>query len=203
MEKIVQEIERINNYERRWKIQTNLTKFKVIHLDRRRYPNIRLGNRIINSRTNGSMLGLELTCSGYHAHVKKIKESCERDMRKLWSLRSLGEDNKRKIFKAIIGSKLHYPPIPFHCVNKSLLTRLQRIQNWGARYITGISRMERKTNSYINVRAQLRPLNITSYERALKTWNGIRKNLRQEWEGVLTYRAPSKKSWPLSIPTVM
>ena len=63
--------------------------------------------------------------------------------------------------------------------------------------------MERKTSKYINERARLRRVNVILYERALRLWNKIRTNMREEFQGVYTYRAPSKKSWPLSIPVVL
>ena len=203
VEKVGQEIERINEYEKKWKIQTNLSKFKVVHLDRRTYPEIRAGNRVIQSSVTGTMLGLNFTRTGFSAHVRKIREKVIPDMRRLWSMREMGMDSKRKVFEAIITSKMTYPSVPLHCANITSMRILQRIQNTGARFITGISRLERKTSKYINERAGLRPINLILYERALKTWNKIRTTMREEFEGVYTYRAPSKKSWPLSIPVVL
>ena len=128
------------------------------------------------------MLGLELARTCISAHDKIIKARVEMDFRKLWGLRKLKEEKIRMLFKAIISSKVTYPPVPLHCINKTTMTPLQRIHNRGARCITGINRLERKTNEYINERAQLKPVNIILYERALKIWNKIRMTMREEME---------------------
>ena len=98
---------------------------------------------------------------------------------------------ERKIFSALISSKITYPAIPLHCTNVTSMKILQRIHNRGARFITGISKLEERTRKYINERAELRPV------------NKIRTKMREEFEGVYTYRTPSKKSWPLSIPVML
>ena len=102
----------------------------------------------------------------------------EMDSRKLWGFRELKEENRRKLFKAIISSKVTYPPVPLHCINITSMTTLQTIHNRGTRFITGISRLERKTNEYINERAQLKPVNVILYERALKIWSKIMTTMR-------------------------
>ena len=99
-------------------------------------------------------------------------------------LRELDENNRRKLSKALFSSKVAYHPIPLHCINKTLMTTLQRMHNKGARFITGINRLERRTNEYVNESAQLKSVNTILYEKALKIWNKIRTNMREEMEGV-------------------
>ena len=118
-------------------------------------------------------------------------------------VKDLGQNNRKKLYEALVTSKLCYPSIPLHCLGITAQRSLQRVQNSGARYITNIKRRERKTNEYIHRKADLQPVNIKLYERALKTWNKIRTTLREDWHGVLTYRAQPKRFWPLSIPIVM
>ena len=46
---------------------------------------------------------------GFHSHVEKIKEYVVIERRKVWRLRESREDNKRKLFKALISSILPAP----------------------------------------------------------------------------------------------
>ena len=115
----------------------------------------------------------------------------------------MGAENKREIFSALISSQITYHAVSLQCTNKTSLRILQRIHNRGARFNTGISKLERRTSKYIYERAQLKLVNVILYERALTIQNKIRTNLREEFEGVYTYRAPSRKDWPLSIPVVL
>ena len=113
------------------------------------------------------MLDLYFTRTGFSAHTKKIKEKTAPDIRKLWGMREMGEENKRRIFKALISSKITYPAVPLLCTNVTSMKTLQRIHNKGARFITGISLLERRTSKYVNERAHLKPVNVLLYERAL------------------------------------
>ena len=128
------------------------------------------------------MLGLELSLTGFHSHVKKKKkkESVMVEMRKLWSLKELRKDNKRKLFKALISSKASYPPFPLHCTYKTSLIKFQRMHNSGARYITDIRRQERRTNRYVNEKALLKPVKVILYGRAFHVGNKIITNIREE-----------------------
>ena len=127
----------------------------------------------------------------------------KRDMMKLWSVRELSQQNKKKLYEALIKSKLTYPAIPTHSLSDTSLKKLQRVQNQGARFITNTRRLDRKRNEDLNREAQLQPINVILYERALRIWNKIRTTMRAELEGVYTYNARPKQNWPLSFPRVM
>ena len=93
------------------------------------YPDIRIDNKVIQGSIRGTMLGLELARTCISAHVKIIKARVEMDFRKLWGLRKLKEEKRRMLFKALISSKVTYPPVPLLCINKTTMTTLQRIHN--------------------------------------------------------------------------
>ena len=59
-----------------------------------------------------------------------------------------------------------------------------------------------ETNLEVNRRAKLAPLNQSLYSRALKIWNKIRVEQREEWARVASYEISRKKNWPKSIPVV-
>ena len=74
-------------------------------------------------------------------------------MKQLWRLRELSENNKRKIFKALMIPRITYPDVSLHCMRESSIKILQRIQNQGARYITNTRRIDRKRNEVVNIQA--------------------------------------------------
>ena len=151
-----------------------MNEFRLIHLDQRQHLDVTINGRRIPTSREGTMLGLTILSTGYSTHIKRKKNLCKLELGKMWRLRELGEKNKRTMYLALISSRLHYPPIPTHCLSDLSIRTLQRAENSGARCITNISRMERKTNLEVNRRAQLEPLNQSLYSRALKIWNKIR-----------------------------
>ena len=122
----MREVERMNNYERKWKTKTNLNKFRIIHLDRKQHHELILNNRILPTYRDGVIFELKISRTGYAAHIAEKKRSCKVETGKLWRLKDLGEKKKRIVYQAIISSKLEYPPIPLHCVSETYLKALQR-----------------------------------------------------------------------------
>ena len=148
------------------------------------------------------MLGLTIKKHGYSNHIKNRVAQCRLDMNNLYRLWNLSERNKNKLYKALILSKLTYLPVTTHCLSKHQISQLQTIHSKGARFIAGISRMERHTNEYIHKKINLPPLNHILYKRAFAVWGTIRDTMRHEWESLLSDLVP-KKNWPLSISTVL
>ena len=85
-ERMEEEIGRINNYEKRWKIQTNLNKFKLIHLELIEHLDVRLEGRTVPSSTGGNMLGLAVIRIGYKEHVKQLESNTKKELVKTWRI---------------------------------------------------------------------------------------------------------------------
>ena len=73
----------------------------------------------------------------------------------------------------------------------------------GAKFIANIRRGDRKTNEEVNRRANLVPLNQSLYVIAVKIWNRVRMEMREEWAELFIIRPSRKKSIPLNIPSVL
>ena len=121
--------------------------------------------------------------------------------RRTWS--SHLAKNKNKLYKALILSKLTYPPVPIHCLSRHQTTQLQLVHSKGARFIAGVSRIERLTNEHIHRKINLPPLNHILYERALSVWNTIRVSMRNEWTDLFTEDLAPKQNWLLSVPIIL
>ncbi len=67
--KAEREIERINCYEKRWKIRTSEEKFKILPIARYKSSQITVNGRDINTCTEGKFLGLKLQTRGIVGHA--------------------------------------------------------------------------------------------------------------------------------------
>lgn len=66
------EIEKINNYEKQWKIKTNKNKFKLIPISVQKKNNVLIDGEIINYSGNGKIFGTTFSRNGINKHVDKI-----------------------------------------------------------------------------------------------------------------------------------
>ena len=104
------EIIRINNYEDKWKIKTNINKFTPIALGHRREEIIRINNNNeINFETQGKSLGLKITRNGYYSHVTERKAQATAALKKLKRFSQLPSKIKTHLVKAMVLPILDYP----------------------------------------------------------------------------------------------
>ena len=73
--KVEREIERINKYERTWKIQTSEEKFKIIPIAQYKMKNIKVNGKEIQTCKEGKFLGLKLQSTGIIGHCNSIKNN--------------------------------------------------------------------------------------------------------------------------------
>ena len=149
------------------------------------------------------MLGLLIKKIGYASHTTARASHCKTEMKKLYRFWNLHQHHKSKIYKALILSKITYPPIPTHCLSNTQLQLLQRIHSNGVNLIAGIRRLEHKTSEFTYKKINLSPLNQILHERAYSVWQTIRSDLHPEWEILHQDGRVAKKNWPLSIPSVL
>ena len=71
--KVEREIERINKFERKWKIQTNQDKFKLIPIAQYKTKTIKVNNREIENSKKGKVLGLTIQNTGILGHTANVK----------------------------------------------------------------------------------------------------------------------------------
>ncbi len=69
--KVEREIERINNFERKWKIKTSEEKFKILPIAQYKMQKIMVNGKEIDTCKNGKLLGLNITSTGFTGHICK------------------------------------------------------------------------------------------------------------------------------------
>ena len=197
---IEREINRINSFERKWRISTSVPKFKVIPLSNRKQWEFPL---IINGQNqdyseSGSFLGLRLTSNGYSSHFTQRAAIAHQQLTKLSRFRQLDTDIKRRLYLTLVRPILEYPAVPLHLGAKSSILKLQRVQNRATRFITNTYYPEVQSSEALHARSKLVPLNQLLHKRASDIWRKIdsmnydfRTRLDQQVRGEFQTRFPS------------
>ncbi len=63
--KVEREIERINKFERKWKIRTSEEKFKIIPIAQLKTKKITVNGKEIETSKEGKLLGLKISITGF------------------------------------------------------------------------------------------------------------------------------------------
>ena len=191
-------INQINQYEHIWKITTNTSKFTIVPISYRPATPVRINNNIIPFSPQGGVLGLRISSTGYHNHISKNSQTAKIRLTKLYRFNNLNPSNKRKLYNAFVDSALLYPTIPLHSASKSNISRLQKIQNGGTRFITGHSRLDRLTSEQLHRQANMLPVNQRLHDRAKNTWQKYYDSLDVQTQIKLNHPRPDRahRSFP-------
>lgn len=166
-------IESINKYENKWKIQTNINKFKVIPIGKLNPAPLLVEGDVYQYTNEGIVLGLKITKTGYKTFIKEKLIRLRNTLTKLKELNSLSTANKRKLYLALVRSIIEYPPIPLHAMKKTNIYELQKIQNKALRFIFNIGYPEVISNEELHARAELPTIEELLNERARSIWSKI------------------------------
>jgi len=169
-------IQQINNFENRWKIQTNTNKFTVIPFRRRNTIDITLHNhQNIPYAKSGKVLGLHITTNSYNTHIKQRKAIASSNLNKLHRFRHLDTNIKKKLYTSTVRSALTYPTIPLNAISPRQMKSLQTIQNRALKLITNTHWTDFITSEQLHRDTNLPPINIFLHRQAQTLWNRIQE----------------------------
>ena len=193
---IKKEIERINAFERKWRISTNQNKFKVIPINNRinARPQLVINGQQHEMSNSGNFLGLEISTTGYSKHVTTKAKRARQQLTKLRRFCDLTEKTKRQLYLTLIRPILEYPPIPLHTLTSNSIKKLQIVQNDATRFITNIRYPDMIRSEILHNRCNLQPLNQLLFRRAENIWHAIEnenypmmQRLLDQYNGGKTY----------------
>ena len=167
------ETERINDYEKKWKIKTNVLKFTPIPLGTHLYEDLIINEEAVEPQTSGRILGLKINTRGYTTHVSDRKGRAMAALIKIFRFRHMNTHIKLHLVKALVLPVLDYPPIPTHTLSKTQLKKLQRVQNKALRFATEQRYPYTLTTEQIHTLAKLDPINIRLHKQAKKIWENL------------------------------
>ena len=123
------EITRINNYEKKWKIKTNLNKFQLLSVSSTKPSVVTVNGTNIPFKTKIKILGLTLTTRGLSSHITQRKNLAEQQLLKLKRFKKLDHEIQYRLYTMMISPILEYPSIPTCVTSKTNLQKLQKTQN--------------------------------------------------------------------------
>ena len=176
--KIEKAAKQLSEFEAKWLIKTNTSKFKVI-------TNTTIGRPVpppvidgipIQPCNTGQCLGLTFSLKGYGTHIAKKKVLCGKQLMRLYRFRKLSVRRKRHLYLSFIRPSLIYPATPLHAERKSNLKKLQVIQNRALKFILQPDTYH-ITAEELHRRAKLEPLNQVLHTHASKTWSTIKMGI--------------------------
>ena len=168
------EIQRINNFEKQWKIKTNLNKFQLLSISAKRPNDVIVDGTLIPFNREAKILGLTITTSGIKHHIAYRKHQAYSQQLKLKRFKKMTPKIKLHLYKALIRPVLEYPVVPICITSKSNQLVLQRVQNKALRWVHPSNTItDRLTNEQIHHDLDMEPQNTRLYHLASKTWNKL------------------------------
>ena len=156
---VQEEITKQNDYEKLWKIQTNTEKFQIIHIARRKMPQVIIQGRLIPHTSQGSLLGMDFSYANFFTkQVEKNRKKADNALKNLYRFRYLKKQLKLRLYKTLILPLLTYPVIPLNALSKNQLNNLQVIQNKATLWVCNEYYPNRQRNNLIHHELKLETL---------------------------------------------
>lgn len=197
----IREINRLNSYEKKWKIKTNQNKFQMVYLSKQNPPPINIDGHQLNYRNEATVLGLKINTRGFIPHIRNRLRLAKEASKKLKRFTSLTSKTKLHLVKALVIPHLLYPPTPLYAASKSNLMKLQRILNSNLRWVNGDAPPYHNSIKQLHEKWNITPINIKLFEQNFKVWEKIRNHFPDQYENLTINRERTHQWWPSSIIT--
>lgn len=190
------EIERINDFERKWKIKTNNNKFKIIPIAVVKKLDIIINGNKIDYSDKGKVLGLTLTRTGLGKHVKEIKNKGLKALNDLQIFYNLPSHIKTHLIKAYILPIIRYPAIPLVSISNENKKKLQTVQNRALRYAFNEKFPYTRNSKTLHELAELDPINTHLYKQAKRTMEKMNTPSHKQFYSILqNYEQHKNHEW--------
>lgn len=170
----VSEIEKINKFEKEWKIKTNSNKFKIIPIGVKKKNDIIVNGSNIPYSDYGKVLGVKIGTTGYNKHVQETANKGRQALRELWRFQTLPQNIKLHLVKAFIRPIITYAPIPLVTVSNTNFKKLQVIQNKGLRFAFNERHPYTRNTKTLHELSNTEPINYTIHNQANKVFQKVR-----------------------------
>jgi len=191
--KVEREIERINKFERKWKIRTSEEKFKIIPIAQLKSKKIIVNGKEIETCNNGKLLGLNINATGFIGHITNTINKGRGILSQLRRFNNLTPKLKTTLVKTLLIPVLEYPTIPICMASLSQKRKLQSVLNKAVRFIH-CNEDEQLNTEQLHIKYNITPLNISTHYKAQKTWETIRISENAQYEELISGRN-NKHSW--------
>lgn len=170
---VVREIDKINTFEKQWKIRTNENKFQIISIARQRPPPLRINQQVFEYTKEAKMLGLKFSNRGTSIHLRERLKLSRLQMIKLKRFSGCTHNIKLTLYKTLIRPILEYPPVPLHIITKTNQHKMQAIQNRALKWVSGTRYPDTPTAEALHTQYNMETLNTRLHNLAHNTWSRL------------------------------
>ena len=163
-------IERINDYEKKWKIQTSINKFSLLSISKSRPEPVVVNNHQIPFKNDVKMLGLTLKRTGATSHVTNRINLVRIQSGKIKRFIKLEPKIKLHLYKALIRPLMEYPVIPNGIQLSTHTKKMQVVQNRNLKFVAAYSDQSNKTADELHLHYNIDPMNVRMYDAVDKLW---------------------------------
>ena len=167
------EIERVNDFEKMWKIKRNANKFKMISVSKTQPYPISVNDVNIQFTNDIALLGLTLTRTGFTKHINNKINLAQHQSLKLKQFYKLEPDLQVCLYTTLLRPVMEYPPIPNALASNSLKLKMQHAQNTALRNAVRGTEDSHMTVEQLHEKFGLETMNVRLCNRMTKTWNKI------------------------------
>ncbi len=192
--KLEREIDRINSFERKWKIRTNEDKFKIIPIAQYKTEQLTVNGKNLNTSKEGRFLGLKLQKTGLVGHVTDKVKKGKAVITNLTRFRNLTTKLKTTLIKTLLLPVIEYPPVPLCAISKTQKKNFQKVINRGLRFVH-YNETEILTIEQLHKLYNITPFNISIHNKAHKVWERVKSIEEEENFEELVRERAKKHSW--------
>ena len=164
--KTSKELEQTLQWERSWRIKSNINKCKIAIFGCKKESVQKIGGITINNHKmeiekNIKILGCTLSKKNNSKHL--TQSNYQKGMRNLIKTRrfqSAPIKVKKLLYKAIIRPTLEYPYLVLYKTGRTNLRKLQKIQNRSLRFILNLKLKDRVKITEMHTKLKIEPLNL-------------------------------------------
>ena len=191
--KVEREIERINKFERKWKIQTSEEKFNIIPIAQYKKMTIKVNGKEVQTSEGGKFLGLKIQSTGIVGHCANTKNKGNAVLTNLRGFKNLSPKIKTTLVKTLLIPILEYPPIPLCSASLTQKRNMQTVINKALKFIHCNENTE-ATVEELHKMYNITPLNININTKAKKIWETVRATEPEHYTN-LTMHFERQHNW--------
>ena len=169
----VREIEKVNKYEKEWKIATCPEKFQLLSISARKPANVVVNNNAIQFRRKAKVLGLTFSSSGIKEQVDTRKAIATNTLTKIRRFQGVSVELYLHLYKTLVRPQIEYPAIIMTRTSHSNTARLQSIQNKALRRALNQQPPFLNTIEELHHQLNIEALNIRLHQLAYSTWQRL------------------------------
>jgi len=168
----VNEIKRINDFEKRWKIKTNKNKFQLLSVSATKPKEVTVDQERIPFCNKVKILGMEFGTRGVSTHMKRRLAMAKKQFTKLKRFKGMSTNTQLHFYKTLIRPIMEYPAIPLCISSKTNIRKMQQFQNRALRAATNRNEEDtRLTISELHDKYRIEPINTRLYTLSKKVWD--------------------------------